>query len=174
MSKVNPIPEKVVNFNVYDEGEKLVGVSGEVTLPNLEAMTETISGAGIAGEYESPTPGHFGSITTEIPFRTLYDSSFKLMVPGGRTITLRASQQSYDVAGGEIQHRGLKIVLKVMPKGLDLGKLAVGSPTDTKNSLEVLYIKIVENNKTLLELDKQNFKYIVNGVDILADVRDQI
>lgn len=174
MSKINPIPEKVVNFNVYDEGEKLVGVSGEVTLPNLEAMTETISGAGIAGEYESPTPGHFGSIAIEIPFRTLYDSSFKLTVPGGRTITLRASQQSYDVAGGEIQHRGLKIVLKVMPKGLDLGKLAVGSPTDTKNSLEVLYIKIIENNKTLLELDKQNFIFSVNGTDVLAAVRDQI
>jgi len=172
--KVNPIPEKVVNFNVYDEGEKLVGVSGEVTLPKLEAMTETISGAGIAGEYESATPGHFGSITIDIPFRTLFDQSFKLMVSGGRTITLRASQQSYDVAGGEVQHRGLKIVLKVMPKGLDLGKLAVGSPTDTKNSLEVLYIKIVENNKTLLELDKQCFVFIVNGVDVLADVRDQI
>jgi P2 family phage contractile tail tube protein len=174
MTAVNPIPEKVVNFNVYDEGEKLVGVAGEITLPNLEAMTETISGAGIAGEYESATPGHFRSITTEIPFRTILDHSFKLMVPGGRTITLRASQQSYDVAGGEIQHRGLKIVLKVMPKGLDLGKLAVGSPTDTKNSLEVLYIKIVENNKTLLELDKLNFIFIVNGIDVLAAIRDQI
>lgn len=170
----NPIPEKVVNFNVYNEGEKLVGVSGEVTLPNLEAMTETISGAGIAGEFESPTPGHFGSLTVEIPFRVLYDQSFKLMVPQGQTITLRASQQSYDVAGGEIQHRGLKVILKVIPKGIDLGKISVGGPTDTKNTLEILYIKIVENGVTLLELDKANFIYIVNGVDVLANVRAQI
>ncbi len=170
----NPIPEKVVNFNVYNEAEKLVGVSAEVTLPNLEAMTETISGAGIAGEFESPTPGHFSSLTVEIPFRVLYDQSFKLMVPRGQTITLRASQQSYDVAGGEIQHRGLKVILKVIPKGVDLGKLSVGGPTDTKNTLEVLYIKIVENGKTLLELDKANFIYIVNGVDVLANVRAQI
>src|SRR5690554_6221578 len=97
---VNPLPEKVVNFNVYSEGEKLVGVTGEVTLPNLEAMTETINGAGIAGEIESPTPGHFGSIIIEIPFRIIYDKSFRLMVPEGQTITLRAAQQSYDVAGG--------------------------------------------------------------------------
>ncbi len=170
----NPIPEKVVNFNVYNEAEKLVGVSAEVTLPNLEAMTETISGAGIAGEFESPTPGHFGSLTVEIPFRVLYDQSFKLMVPQGQTITLRASQQSYDVAGGEIQHRGLKVILKVIPKGIDLGKLSVGGPTDTKNTLEILYIKIVENGVTLLELDKANFIYIVNGVDVLANVRAQI
>jgi P2 family phage contractile tail tube protein len=137
-------------------------------------MSETISGAGIAGEYESVTPGHVRSIAIEIPFRTLYDSSFKLMVPKAQVITLRASQQSYDVAGGEIEHRGLKIVLKVMPKGVDLGKLAVGAPTDTKNSLEVLYIKIVEDGRTLLELDKQNFICRINGTDVLSSVRGQI
>lgn len=171
---VNPLPEKVVNFNVYDEGEKLVGITGEVTLPNLEAMTETISGAGIAGEFESPTPGHFGSITIEIPFRVILDKSFQLMVPGGRTITLRASQQSYDIAGGVLQHRGLKIALKVMPKNLELGTLGVGVPTNTTNALEVLYMKIEEGGNALLELDKINFIYVVNGVDVLKDIRDQI
>ncbi|WP_397443927.1 phage major tail tube protein, partial [Peribacillus aracenensis] len=54
----NPIPEKVVNYNVYDDTEKLVGLAGEVTLPNLEAMSETVSGAGILGEFDSVNPGH--------------------------------------------------------------------------------------------------------------------
>lgn len=171
---MNPIPEKVSNYNVYNDNDKLVGVSGEVTMPNLEAMTETLSGAGIAGEFESPTPGHFGSISIEIPFRVIYDTSFKMMVPKGQTIYLRASQQSYDVAGGEIKNRGLKITLKVMPKGIDLGTLGVGKITDTKNTLEVLYIKIEENGKTLLELDKLNFICVINGVDVLEDIRKQI
>lgn len=171
---VNSIPEKVVNYNVYNENDKLIGISGEITLPSLEAMTETISGAGIAGEFESPTPGHFGSMAIEIPFRVLYDQSFKMMIPGGQTIVLRASQQSYDVAAGEISYRGLKITLKVLPKGVDLGSLGVGKATNTTNKLEVLYIKVQENRNTLLELDKLNFIYIVNGVDILKDVRNQI
>lgn len=171
---VNPIPEKIVNYNVYDENEKIIGVAGEVTLPNLEAMTETISGAGIAGEYESPTPGHFGSITIEIPFRIIYNESFRLMVPGGRTLVLRASQQSYDVAGGKIEYRPLKVTLKTLPKGVDLGKISSGKMTETKNTLEVLYIKITENGETLLELDKLNFVYIVNGVDVLGPIRRQI
>lgn len=174
MPKVNPIPDKVVNFNVYNDEEKLVGVSGEITLPNLEAMSETISGAGIAGEFESPTPGHFGSITVEIPFRTLFDQSFKLAVPGGQTITLRGSQQTYDVAAGSFDYRALKITLKVIPKGIDLGKLSIGKPTDTKDTLEILYIKIEENGTTLLEYDKLNFIYIINGVDVLAKVREQM
>jgi P2 family phage contractile tail tube protein len=171
---VNPIPEKVVNFNVYDGTDKLIGVSGEVTLPNLEAMSETISGAGIAGEYESPTPGHFGSTSMEIPFRVLYDSSFDLMEPTGRSIVLRASQQSYDVAGGKIEYRALKITIKTLPKALDLGKLGVGKMTETKNTVEILYIKVEENSKTLLELDKLNFVFKVNGKDVLAKIRSQI
>jgi P2 family phage contractile tail tube protein len=170
----NPIPEKVVNYNVYDDTDKLVGVAAEVTLPTLEAMSETVSGAGILGEYESPTPGHFGSMTTEIPFRTLLDQSFKLMKNKGRSIVLRAAQQSYDVAQGSISTRPLKITLRGIPKGLELGKLSPGTPTESKNTIEILYIKIEENGSTLLELDKLNFVYFVDGEDLLADIRSQI
>jgi len=171
---VNTVPDKVINYNVYSEGEQLIGVSGEVTLPKLEAMSETVSGAGIAGEFECPTPGHFGSMTIEIPFRTIIDQSFSLMVPAAQTLILRASQHSLDVSGGTFNKRQLKITLKVIPKGVELGTMGVSKPTDTKNTLEVIYIKIVENGDTLLELDKLNFIYIVNGTDVFADIRDQI
>lgn len=168
---VNAVPEKVVNYNVYDGNEKLVGVAEEVTLPSLEATTETISGAGIAGEYESPNYGHFGSISITIPFRTLHDTSFKLMKPGGRTIVLRAAQDSYDIAGGQILRRGLKITIKGSPKGMELGKLAPGKMTETNNTLEVLYLKVEENGKVLLEMDKLNFVFVINGEDIFAAIR---
>lgn len=171
---VNPIPEKLVNYNIYREGEKLIGVSGEITLPNFEAMTETISGAGIAGEYESPTPGHFGSMEIEIPYRTLSGQSTKLMVPRQETITLRAAQQINDVAAGESQIQGVKVILKVAPKNFNLGTFAVGQPTESANTLEVLYIKIVVDGEDVLEYDKLNFIYVVDGVDVLAEVREQI
>ncbi|MFX3673285.1 MAG: phage major tail tube protein [Paenisporosarcina sp.] len=171
---VNPIPEKVVAYNVYDDQEKLVGISEEVTLPTVEFMTETISGAGIAGEYESANLGHTSSMTIEIPFRTLFEPSFRLMRPGGRTITLRASQQSYDVAAGKIQSRPLKVTLKVIPKAIELGKLAAGKMTETKNTLEVVYIKIEENSRVVLEIDKLNFICVIDGQDVLAEVRSHI
>ncbi|MBT2717551.1 phage major tail tube protein [Bacillus sp. ISL-57] len=170
----NPIPEKVVAYNVYDDTEKLVGLAGEVTLPNLEAMSETISGAGILGEYDSVNPGHFGSLTIEIAFRTLFQKSFSLMKNRGKTLVLRAAQQSFDVSDGILRQRGLKITLKYTAKGLELGKLAAGAATESKNTLEVLYIKVEENGKTLLELDKLNFIYIVDGEDILKDIKKLI
>ncbi|WNF36407.1 phage major tail tube protein [Bacillaceae bacterium IKA-2] len=170
----NPIPEKLINFNVYDDTEKLVGVSGEVTLPNFEAVTETISGAGIAGEFESATPGHFGSQTIEITFRTMMDKSFSLMKNRGRSIVFRGAQQIYDTAVGRSVAKKVKVTLRGQPKGLELGKMAVGQPTDTKNTLEILYIKIEVDDRVMLEFDKLNFVFIVDGEDILGQIRNMI
>lgn len=170
----NPIPEKVVNYNVYDDTEKLIGLSGEVTLPKLDSKAETISGAGILGEYDSVNPGHFSSMTIDLPFRTIFKKSFSLMKYSGRSLVLRAAQQSYDVSSGQMEYRGLKITIRGLPKALETGKLSVGAPTETKNTLEVLYLKIEENGSTLLELDKLNFVYIVDGQDMLANIKKLI
>lgn len=171
---INAMPEKVVNYNVYLDNDKLVGIKADVTLPKLEQMTETISGAGIAGEYESAVPGHFGKIEMDITFNSVSEDSTKLLIPGAKSLVLRASQQSYDIAAGGTNYRALKITTKVLSKGVDLGKLSPGKSTETKNTFEVIYIKIEENGNTLLELDKLNFIFIVNGVDLLADIRNQI
>lgn len=171
---MNQIPEKVVNFNAYNNVNKLIGVTGEVTLPNLEPMTETISGAGLLGEYESVSQGHFGSTPVEIQFRTLTDQSFSMQEMAGQVLTLRAAQQGYDVSKGVVSHRALKITLKGQPKGINPGKIGVNAATETTTVLEATYIKIEENGKVLLELDKINFIYVVNGKDQLAALRNMI
>lgn len=49
----NPVPERLINFRVYVNGNNQAGVA-TVDLPDLEFMTDTVSGAGIAGEVDSP------------------------------------------------------------------------------------------------------------------------
>ena len=44
----NVVPEKLINFRAYNDGNDLLGVT-DVQLPSLDAMTETVKGAGIAG-----------------------------------------------------------------------------------------------------------------------------
>lgn len=73
------IPTKINNYNVYNEGEKLLGVGDELTLPDFEATSETVSGAGILGEIDDPTIGHFGNMQLEIPFRTLDKEATNMM-----------------------------------------------------------------------------------------------
>ena len=48
------IPTKVNNYNVYNDGEKLLGVGDELTLPDFEATSETISGFNICAAPTGP------------------------------------------------------------------------------------------------------------------------
>lgn len=57
MADIPAIPSKINNYNVYNVAERLIGVGDEVTLPDFEAMADTISGAGILGEVERPHRG---------------------------------------------------------------------------------------------------------------------
>lgn len=75
---MNNIPEKINAFNVYLSGSMLIGLSEEVALPSFEGITETVSGPGLLGEFESAALGHFSSMEMEIPFRQMDEEIFKL------------------------------------------------------------------------------------------------
>ena len=171
---MNGIPEKLNDYNLYNDAEKLVGVEAECELPSFEATTTKISGPGILGEVESPNIGHFGSLKLPITFRTVSRDSGKLLEPKSQTIPLRADQGSYDVSQGKINHQKLKVVARGIPVKFEPGKLKAGESTGTKVELEVYYIKIECEGITLVELDKFNSIYIVNGTDYLAEVRENI
>lgn len=95
------VPEKLINFRVYQDGDDLIGIS-DVTLPKLEAVTETVKGAGIAGEIDSPTLGHFGSMEVELNWRTLLKSNIVLAKPTGVNLELRGAVQLNDSATGNL------------------------------------------------------------------------
>lgn len=164
------IPEKLINFKVYQDGDDLLGVS-DVTLPKLEAVTETVKGAGIAGEIDSPTIGHFGSMEVELNWRSLVKRNIVLAKPTGVSLDLRGAVQVIDSATNTLKPVPVKVVLRGMTKNTDLGKLEMGATTDTKNTIEVSYIKIDVDSKTVLELDKYNYIFRIDGEDFLSDVR---
>lgn len=164
------IPEKLNNFSAFLNGNTWLGVA-DVTLPNFESMTETLSGAGIAGEVDSPTLGHFSSMTTTINWRTVVQEALLLLGQKSHTIDFRGAQQTYNSSTGEYKMFGLRVSMKVMPKTGTLGSLTPASPTETSNEFEVTYIKIFIDGKEVLELDKFNFIFKVAGTDYLAPVR---
>ncbi len=171
----NVIPELVNAFNVYLKGNKLVGVSGEVELPELEAMTETIELAGSLGELETPATGHFSSAKMKIPFAVLHEDLFSLIdTTKPVEITLRGSMQCQDPKTGATDYYPIKIVVRGKATTTTLGVLSKGKKGEPEIELEISYIKVVINNITGLELDKLNFKYVLNGEDMLAKIRKQI
>ena len=169
------IPEVLNHFNIYKDGSKLVGISGEVELPELEALTDTIEGAGIIGEIEDPVTGQFSSTSITIPFATLYESIFSICSTAKPAdLTIRGSMQCMDPTTGTTDYYPVKVVVRGKAKKITPGKLEKGKKMEAEVELEVFYIKIMVNNKTCLELDKLNFKYVLNGTDMLAKIRKQV
>ena len=91
----NQIPEKIVNFEAYDsETGRFLGLV-DITNPSIEPMTSTVSGAGIGGEIEAPTLGHFKSMEVQFSWRTVTDAALALEEPKAHTISLYALSRSW-------------------------------------------------------------------------------
>lgn len=166
---------KINAYNVYNAGTRLVGISDEVTLPDFEALTETISGPGFLGEIDEPLLGHFGASEIEIPFRTLNEEIFGLLAQGSAVnLTLRMSTQAIQEATMATDFMPSRVVIKGKSKGFTGGKVKQGNGTGSSVKVEIIYILIEVNGKKKFELDKLNFVYKVNNVDLLAKVRKQV
>lgn len=167
------VPEKLVSFRVYENGDDLLGIA-DVTLPTLQAMSETIKGAGLAGEIDSPVIGHYSSMEVQLSWRSIYKNILKLAAPRSFNFDLRGAAQVKDSESGNIVTQHIKIVVRGVPKNLELGKFDVGVATGTTTTLEVDYIKISVDNSDVLELDKYNYICKIDGTDYLSEVREAL
>ena len=43
------LPNVVQNFNVYADGNRLVGVTGEMSMPEITSVVAEVAGAGMLG-----------------------------------------------------------------------------------------------------------------------------
>ena len=165
------IPDRLAGANIYDGADKLIGVHADVTLPNLEAKGDALNGPGILGEINTSAPGQFGSTTLQITFRTVTEKMAAMAATQNfRTLTIRCDVQMLDTTNGVV-HAPLKVICKGLPGGINLGKATRGSAMDAVFTLEVTYIKVDLSGKSLLELDKLNEVYNIDGVDQLAAIR---
>lgn len=172
MGSLANVPEVINNYNVYNNGNVLVGVSGSVTLPSLNPITEEVSGAGILGSYDTSIVGHYSSMTQDVPFRILDEDIFTIMNPNELVdLTFRASAQSTVKATGAVDYKGMRIVERGRLKSFTPGKFEQGKQMDASVTLELLYILVEVDGQTKLEYDKLNSVFIVNGKDLLEKVR---
>ena len=165
------IPEKLINFTCYLNGSNELAGIVDLTLPKIEHMVETLSGAGIAGEIESITPGHTSAMTFSINFRSLVDKNISLIKPESYAFETKGALQETDSKTKKIIVKKLSIVVRGFPKSAELGKLAVSKPTDTNGEFTCEYLKVDIDGKTSVEIDKSNMVFMVDGTDYLAEVR---
>lgn len=162
--------ESVINFAVYEDSVEYVGMAS-ATLPNLTALIQTISGAGIAGNVEAPILGHYDAMTLGLNFRTTTEQSVRLSEPRRHTIDLRAPQQVEDTVAGAVKVQNVKHILVVIPKTETGGSIAPANPTNGSGEYAVRYWATYIDGVKVREIDPLNFICYINGTDYLADVR---
>ena len=166
----NILGEKLINFRVYNDNQELLGLV-DAELPTLEALSETIKGAGIAGEVDSPTLGHFGAMTLKLNWRVTELGALKLAAPKAHAIELRGSIQRWNGSLGTYETLALKVVTRCVPKSGPLGKLTPAAAQEPSAEFSVRYLKVFLAGRAYLEIDPLNFICVIDGVDYLAGVR---
>ena len=84
-------------------------------------------------------------------------------------LTLRAAQQVYDKTGG-YAFKGLRIVMGGRVKEFNPGTVKKGDAMDAETTLELTYYMIEVDGEQVVEVDKLNGVYKVNGSDMLAGI----
>ena len=169
------IPEVINNFNAYigENGEKLIGLSGQVTLASLKYMTAEISGAGVGGTYSVSVGGQLQDITQEIPVQMLTPQSARMMNVKKRCrITLRGAMQIYDRETGERDYVQTRYTVEGSVLSLNQGSFQLGNPMGTTFEISATYVSLVVGDDTLIEVDKLNQIYVVDGEDIMREIRE--
>ena len=169
----NIVPEGMINFKVYRDSIDMLGIA-EGMLPNLEAMTHEIKGAGVAGTVDKPVLGHYNSLTLSLTWRSVTGDISVLNRPMTHDLDLYHSLQRYDAGLGLIQSTQLHIFCKAIPKTLTTGNLVVGDGMGTQMEFELPYLKLWLDGTERIELDKFNYICKIDGIDYLAGVRSDL
>jgi uncharacterized protein len=165
------IPESLTNFRCYGpDASEFLGVT-DAELPSFDTMTETISGAGIAGEYASPVPGHFGSQMVKVKFRAPTEKAMALMAPVRQVLQFYGAMKLQDPMLGQLISKQIYVYCAGQVKNYNVGKLEAGKPMGAELDLEIAKIVIKIGGVEAIELDKFNMIYKVFGVDHLRQTR---
>lgn len=168
------IPEKQSLFNAYlgtsDVANKLAGIVDEVPLPTFKNKSETLSLAGMAGEIDSPSVGNFESCEIEITFANMSKESVKIVRDDSVPIILRSAQEQLDTEKLSHDYISRVITIKGMTKEFNCGKLKKGGYGEVKVKKEVIYYKDEIDGEVITEIDKFNGKFIVDGLNLTANL----
>lgn len=163
---------KAAVYNRNGKVPKRISDATEITLPDLEYLTETVSGAGINGEFDLPTLGQLGAATLSIAARSLGDNSIEISAPHTQNLEFRWASQALNEQSGAVDVVDKKIIFKGLPKKLGLGKIAPNAAEEPSLEYEMLYLKYIVRGVVKIEIDKINDVFKVNGVDYNAAVKN--
>lgn len=176
MASINLVRGSLINYEVYDDSDGSVRLLGtaSVDLPELEFMTSDIKGAGVLGEFSLSILGHVNNMSVTLHWRTIHSDLTELAAPYAHSLTLRGAIQDYSAESGNMVVSPVAIKFRGVPTKATFGKFEPGEQTDSESEFAVDYLKIEVDGEEVLEHDKFNYVFRVNGTDYLGDTRDAL
>lgn len=163
-------PEAYIDFSVYEDSKDLLGVA-KVTLPDINYITQSISGAGIAGNVEAVLQGMVDVMSLGMEFRSATGAAVSLLKPVKHNIDLRVAEQNWDTVRAAAGIDADKFALVIIPKSSKFGSVAPASGADASGEYAVYYYAGYKNGVKLWEIDPWNYICNIGGVDYLAAVK---
>ena len=161
------------NFEVYYDSVRQLGIVN-IDIGDFKPKTVTITGAGILGDFNMPSAPNMENMETTLHWRTITGDLTVLSQDKAHTLTLMSSQRNYDSGTGLLDYQGIKIFFRGLPANLKLGKLEQAASTESDNTFVVDYLKLFMNGQELLEFDRFNYIWKVNGTDHTASIRSNL
>lgn len=149
------IPNHVANYSIFLGGRRLIGLA-DVTLPNIQNLSDSFKGSGIFGEIDMPVQAHFQAMTVTLNWNTVIDDMVIATLQEKAVLDAWAAIQEDDPGLHKIVHSGWRFVMGVAPKTFNLGKLEVGSKGECVSEYELISIRAIRNDVTVMQIDKEN------------------
>ena len=141
-----------------------------VALPSIEGTVEPIRGTGIIGEIEVPTTGFVAPLVVVITSKS-HMGLETLMVPGIHKIEFVWVRDRLDTAGAKIGVVQNKVIASGYCKKYDEGGIELGSSPEVTIELTCNTYSRFSDGKPIIEIDKLNGVYKINGKDQMSDIK---
>jgi P2 family phage contractile tail tube protein len=164
------VNQKNINYEMYLDGARMLGTV-DITHPNVQAITQEVKGAGIAGTIDSPVLGHTQDLTGTINFRTIVGDLRDLLVQQYQHMEFWGAIQTLDPGTGEFIVKQHKIIWRAMIKNDTMGNFNVGELQGRGLEFGLIYLKEMYDDQLVREIDKLNYIHNVGGQDFLSQVR---
>ncbi|HEX2881185.1 MAG TPA: phage major tail tube protein [Polyangiaceae bacterium] len=166
--------KKVYNVNVYIDGTtNAIGKGSEVTLPDVATETESHRALGMFSAVELPTG--LAAMVTKIKWAGFYPEVLKFRANpfASHRLQLRGTLETH-TSGGRTGQQPFIVSLTCAWKKAPLGGFKPGAGQDVEDELTTTYIKVQVAGQDVVEIDVLNNIWIVDGVDVLEQYRQNL
>jgi P2 family phage contractile tail tube protein len=163
-----------VAYRVYHQGKDWLGIA-TLEMPQIQYITETLNGAGLAGEIESPVIGLTQSMSCKMTFTSATPDVFDALDWTVQPLfECYSALQTVDETTGIRSSIPYRINMLCRPKTMPLGSLEQGKKHGNECELELTRLEVLLDGAEKLLIDKLQFIHRVNGKDLLSTVRSQM